>query len=162
MKQLLLCGFCDILLMVINMDLPKRKPTRLKDFDYSTHGAYFVTICTKDKAKLLCEIVGGGTFDAPKIILSSIGEVVEKYINSTNNIENVTVDKYVVMPNHIHMIIFVGNADGTSRAPSPTNATIPHLVSTLKRFVNREVGYNIFQRSFYDHIIRDYKDYYYR
>ncbi len=66
----------------------------------------------------------------------------------------------MVMPNHIHMIIFVGNADGTSRAPSPTNATIPHLVSTLKRFVNREVGYNIFQRSFYDHIIRDYKDYY--
>lgn len=142
------------------MDKPERKPTRLRDFDYSSHGAYFVTICTKDKIKMLCEIVGGGAFDAPKIKLTSAGETVEKYVVSTNNIENVIVDKYVIMPNHIHMIIFINNADGTSRAPSPTNAVLPHLVSTLKRFVNRDLGYNIFQRSFYDHIIRDYKDYY--
>ncbi|MBQ7999617.1 MAG: hypothetical protein IJ298_00160 [Ruminococcus sp.] len=142
------------------MDFPKRKPTRLKGFNYSSHGAYFITICTKNKANMLCRVVGGGAFDAPQINLTSIGKIVEKYILSTNNISNVTVDKYVIMPNHIHMIIFVDNADGMSRAPSPTNEVIPHLVSTLKRFVNLDVSENIFQRSYNDHIIRDYKGYY--
>ena len=141
------------------MDLPKRKTTRLCGFDYSTHGAYFVTICTMKKAKLLSKIVGGGAFDTPKVCLSKIGKIVEKYILSTNNIPNVTVDKYVVMPNHIHIILFVNNEDGTSRAPSPTNSIIPHAIATLKRFVNREVRGNIFQRSYYDHVIRDYRDY---
>ena len=78
---------------------------------------------------------------------------------STNNIKNVAIDKYVIMPNHIHMLIILENADGTSRAPSPTNMMLPHVVSTLKRFVNRDCGENIFQRSFYDHIIRDHRDY---
>ena len=148
------------------MSLPKRKSTRLKNCDYNTAGFYFITICTKDKKNLLCtiedsvtDIVGGGAFDAPNIELSYIGNVVERYILSTNNIKNVSVDKYVIMPNHIHLIVVVEDDGGTSRAPSPTNSIIPHLVSTMKRFVNRDVGYNIFQRSFHDHIIRGEKDY---
>ena len=68
------------------------------------------------------------------------------------------------MPNHFHMIIRIeGDSNdlenGTSRAPSPTNKTIPHIVSTLKRFCNKEIGENIFQRSFYDHVIRGREDY---
>ncbi len=141
------------------MDLPKRKPTRLKDYDYNTSGAYFITICTHNKQKILCNIVGGGAFDAPKITLSKTGEIVKKYILSTNNIHGITVDKYVIMPNHIHLILLVENENGPSWAPSPTNNTISHTVSTLKRFVNKEIGQNIFQRSFHDHIIRDEKDY---
>lgn len=81
------------------MELPKRKPTRLRNFNYSTNGLYFITICTRNKEKLLCDIVGGGAFDAPQVRLSSVGKIVEKYILSTNNIENVTVEKYIVMPN---------------------------------------------------------------
>ena len=61
------------------------------------------------------------------------------------------------MPNHIHLLIRIEN--GTSRAPSPTNALLPLAVSVLKRKVNREVGENIFQRSFYDHIVRNEQDY---
>ena len=141
------------------MNLPVRKSTRLRNFDYSNHGVYFVTICTKDKRKTLSRIVGGGAYDAPRVILTEKGKIVEKYILSTNNIKNVAIDKYVIMPNHIHMLIFLENEDGTSRAPSPTNMMIPHIVGTLKRFVNRDCGEDLFQRSFFDHIIRDYKDY---
>ena len=141
------------------MELPKRKPNRLKDYDYSQNGGYFVTICTCNKEKLLCNIVGGGAFDAPQVVLTETGKIVEKYILSTNKIDHVTVEKYVVMPNHIHLLIFIDNAYGTSKAPSPTNAILPHLVSTLKRFCNRDIGANIFQRSFHDHVIRDENDY---
>ena len=112
----------------------------------------------------LCEAkapteAGAETFDAPKIVLSEIGKIVDKYILSTNSIPNLFVDKYVIMPNHIHLILSVENLNGTSRAPSPTNNIISTSISALKRFVNKEVGKNIFQRSFYDHIIRDENDY---
>ena len=141
------------------MELSQRKPTRLKDYDYNTDGYYFITICTKNKEKILCDIVGDGALDVPKIKLSKIGEIVNKYIISTNNIPEISVDKYVIMPNHIHLILIVKNDNGTSKAPSPTNNLISHCVATLKRFTNDEIGYNIFQRSFHDHIIRGEKDY---
>ncbi len=141
------------------MNLPKRKPTRLKDYDYSSEGAYFITICTKDKQKMLCDIVGDGAHDVPKINLSPMGGIVEKYILSTNKIPELTVDKYVIMPNHIHLILLLQNQNGTSKAPSPTNNIISRSISTFKRFVNKDIGHNIFQRSFHDHIIRDQNDY---
>ena len=103
-------------------------------------------------------VVGDGALDVPKTELTDIGKIVDKYILSTNNIPGVTVDKYVIMPNHIHIILIVMK-NGTSKAPSPTNNVISHAVSTLKRFVNKETGHNIFQRSFYDHVIHDEKDY---
>ncbi len=144
------------------MDLTQRKPTRLKEYDYSQNGHYFVTICAKEKQKLFGEIVGGGALDAPQMKLSEIGEMADKYICSTNNIPEIKVEKYVIMPNHIHLILSIQN--GTSWAPSPTthspaNQLIPHALSTFKRFVNRDAGYNVFQRSFHDHIIRNEADY---
>jgi len=64
------------------------------------------------------------------------------------------------MPNHIHMILFGEDGfDGTSKAPSPTNAAIPHFVSTFKCFCHRQAGFTIFQRSYHDHVIRNDKDY---
>ena len=142
-------------------ELPKRKPNRLPDFDYSTPGAYFITICVKGKQCRLGNIVGGGALDAPQMKLNNIGRLVEKNILSGNLILGVCVDKFVVMPNHIHMILLVNEdlPSGTSRAPSPTNAVIPHFVSTLKRFCHRDIGEQIFQRSYHDHIIRGEKDY---
>ena len=103
------------------MDLPERKQTRLQNYDYSSSGAYFITICTEGRAQILCDIVGDGAHDVPKINLSSMGEIVEKYILSTNKIPELTVDKYVIMPNHIHLILLLQNQNGTSKAPSPTN-----------------------------------------
>ena len=143
------------------MDLPKRKPTRLPGFDYSTTGAYFITVCTEKRRNLLCRIVGGGAFDAPHAQLTEAGEIVNQYILSGNKVPGVTVDKYVIMPNHVHMILLVDEAaaNGTSRAPSPTNAAIPHFISTWKRFCNQALGANIFQRSYHDHVIRNEADY---
>ncbi|MBQ7093829.1 MAG: hypothetical protein IJN84_04885 [Clostridia bacterium] len=64
--------------------LPDRKRTRLKDFDYSSNGKYFITICTKDKKKVLSEIVGDGIYDVPHIKLLPCGEIVDKYIQVMN------------------------------------------------------------------------------
>ena len=151
-------------------EFPKRKAVRLKKYNYSKAGAYFLTICTKDKKPILSSIsVGDGALDVPSPQLTRIGKIVEKYILSTSKIENVSVKQYVIMPNHIHLIILIKptineyidylNNLGTSKAPSPTNEMIPHIVSTFKRFCNKEIGENIFQRTYYDHIIRDKEDY---
>ncbi|MBE7030244.1 MAG: hypothetical protein E7409_02320 [Ruminococcaceae bacterium] len=145
--------------------LPKRKPTRLKGYDYGAPGAYFVTICVKDRKELLSQIVGDGVHDVPKNVLTSYGKIAEKQINQMNEFyDYITVDKYIVMPNHIHLLLSITNVEynpgcGTSRTPSPTSATVASFVSTFKRFCNKEYGDNIWQRSYHDHIIRGERDY---
>ena len=81
-------------------------------------------------------------------------EVIE-YINENNS--EVIVDKYVVMPNHIHLILIVNG--GSSGMPTPTNHTVPKLISSLKRFTNKKCGLSLWQRSYHDRIIRDEKEY---
>ncbi len=96
-------------------------------------------------------------------MLTNIGSVLEKHLLSANEMKRVSVDHYVIMPNHLHVIVLVseieGNEDGTSRAPSPTNKVVPRFVSALKRLCSKEIGEVVFQRSYHDHIIRDRKDY---
>ena len=82
------------------MDLPKRKPTRLKNYDYSSDGAYFITICTHKKQNILCDIVGEGLCTLPIAKLTPIGEAVKesiKYIAC--HYDNIAVDKFVIMTN---------------------------------------------------------------
>ena len=143
------------------MALPNRKPNRLTDYNYSTPGAYFITVCTQDRRPILGKIVGGGALDAPYTQLTEAGRTVYRNILSGNNAAGITVDKFVIMPNHIHMILLVEEtaSSGTSKAPSPTNALIPHSISTLKRFCSKDIGHNIFQRSYHDHVIRNEADY---
>ena len=142
------------------MELPKRKPNRLSSYDYDREGTYFLTICTQDRQCLLSKIVGGGAYDAPENQLTDFGKIAEKYILSGNRMDRITVEKYVIMPNHIHLLLTVDmNSGGTSKAPSPTNAIVPHFVSTFKRFCHREIGKTIFQRSYHDHVIRNEQDY---
>ena len=134
------------------MDLPKRKPTRLKDFDYSKNGYYFITICTKDRKKILSDIVGDDAHIVPK----EYGQIVDKYIRNVFEIK-----KYVIMPNHIHLIIQIDN--GTMWASSPTghphSNKVSSVVRSIKTLTTKEIGKPIFQRSFHDHIIRDQNDY---
>ena len=143
------------------MEYPIRKPTRLPNFNYSTPGAYFITICTENRKPILSEIVGGGALDAPHTQLTKLGQIVQRYILSGNRIPGIAVDKFVIMPNHIHMILLVDDtvSDRMSTASSPTNAVIPHFVSTLKRFCHKDAGRGLFQRSYHDHVIRDETDY---
>lgn len=147
------------------MKLPKRKPNRLPAFNYSTPGAYFITICTQDMRPILGTVVGGGALDAPSVHLTKYGRTVERFILSGDRVPSVHVDKYVIMPNHIHTILLINGVlapsepDGTSRAPSPTNAVIPRFVSAFKRLCHQDIGKQIFQRSYHDHVIRNVEDY---
>ncbi len=143
------------------MQLPKRKQIRLKDYDYSQDGYYFITMCTKDKRKLLCDIVGTGILDGPQIKFTEYGEIANQQIEiMTDFYDDIKINKYVVMPNHIHMLIeIVRSDDGPSGTPVPTNSKISNFVGTFKRFCNKQYGKNIWQYRSYDHIIRGEEDY---
>ncbi len=147
--------------------LPKRKPTRLSSYDYNQNGAYFITICVKNRKRILSKInVGTGVLDCPRMHLLKHGIVADKYVNQLNDFyDNISVDKYVIMPDHIHLLISILN--GQSGTPVPTrnvradskNSVIAKFVSTFKRFCNKEYGENIWQSRYYDHIIRGEQDY---
>ena len=127
-----------------------RKPNRLKNYDYSSQGAYFITICTLDRKCTLSHIVGGDALIAPQTNLTHCGEIARKYIESMPGI-----DKYVIMPNHIHLLIAI---DGPMKASAPT-ISVPNLIRSFKVLVSKEIGQSIWQRSYHDHIIRDEEDY---
>jgi len=140
---------------------PVRKRIRLKGYDYSSTGAYFVTICVKDKHELLGEVVVGcDALGAPLMQLSKYGALIHKEIEDIHlYYENVRVDHFVVMPNHVHMIVAIYEYNGAPRASRPTTALIPNVIGILKRKTNRAYGFNMWQKSFHDHIIRDDAEY---
>ena len=142
--------------------LPQRKPTRLKNFDYNSTGAYFITLCMENRQQILSQIVGVDVPGDPKNAeLSSYGIVADKYIKQMSKFyENITVNQYVIMPDHIHILLFV-RENGSPRTSTPTKqtSTVSHFISTFKRFCNKEYGKNIWQRGFHDHMIRNRKNY---
>ncbi len=158
-------------------DLPKRKTTRLKNFDYNNTGAVFLTICTQNRRCILSRIasvgtgvpdgpvnnlhlVGTGVPDGPFVELSQYGKIADKYINQLGNFyEYLSVERYVIMPNHIHIMLFISDG-GPSGTPVPTlqNSVVSRFVSTFKRFCNKEYGKNIWQARSYDHVIRNRED----
>jgi len=154
--------------------LPQRKTLRLKQYDYSSKGAYFITVCLQERKPLLSDIIRSQTDDCYNVHLTSIGKIIEQTLLSSEKIPGVKIDKYVIMPDHIHAIIVLDPAAGitkshknesclicgTSKAPSPTiNKLLPHIISTFKRFCNKKIGLSIFQRGYVEHIIRDKDDY---
>ena len=162
---------CVIMGWVMKMDeLKKRKTPRYQSFDYNSVGVYFITICTQNRRSILSLVVGTGVLDCPQIELTQYGEIADKYIKQLNDFyEHLSVEKYVIMPNHIHFLLWVKENknktdNGQSRTPVPTNieranSACSQFVSTFKRFCNKEYGNNIWQKSFYDHIIRNREDY---
>ena len=149
------------------MEQHNRKQNRLPEYDYSQEGAYFITICTRERKRILSQIsVGTGVLDCPQIQLLRHGEIAEKYIRQMDDFYgHLSVDKYAIMPDHIHLLITVRK--GQSGTPVPTrngridnrNSTISKFVSTFKRFCNKEYGEDIWQGRYYDHVIRNQQDY---
>ena len=136
------------------MDLPKRKSTRLNGYDYSLSGVYFITICTKNKQCILSKIVGEGFHALPQNILTPIGTEIEKSIQYINdNYDGVTIEKYIVMPNHIHLIVILNNSGGHGNPP------LQNIIGQLKSYTTKKFGDTLWQRSYHDHIIRGEKDY---
>ena len=144
-------------------ELKNRKTTRLKGADYNRNQAVFLTICTKERRCILSRIVGTGVLDGPQIELTTYGQIADKYINQLNDFyDDLSVESYVIMPNHIHIMLWVKGIDnGPSRTPVPTvqNSIPSRFVSTFKRFCNKEYGTNIWQYRSNDHIIRNRQDY---
>ena len=144
------------------MNLPNRKPTRLKYYDYSQPGTYFITICTKDKKKVLSDIIVGQGLAPAENRLSLYGNIAKEQLESLETRYNgIKIQNYVIMPNHIHILI--SNYDITAGAsPCPT---ISDVICTFKSLTTRfckQEGFNekhLFQSSFHDHIIRDETDY---
>ena len=160
------------------MDLPQRKRNRLPDYDYSENGAYFITICTEGKKCRLSVIRLIHT--ETQITLTREGQIVERFIREIPiKYPAVSVDHYVIMPNHIHLLFRIERNAGTGN-PSPTEAALPGGTGTSfaspSPTVGNVVGWfkyqttkaineaekekvSFWQRSYYDHVIRDENDY---
>ena len=137
--------------------LPKRKTIRIKDYDYSNPGAYFITICTAKREMLFWNNVGADIIRPQNIQLSRIGKIAEQGIlQIETHYENVFVDKYCIMPDHIHLILQI-NANENGQKIS--TSTIPTIIGSLKRWVSKQVGKPLWQKSFFDHGIRNQQDY---
>ena len=145
-----------------------RKINRLKNYDYSSNGLYFVTICTKNRVQYLSEIidvnndiVGNAALGVPIVKFTEYGEIVNKNIIKINEIYRyVSVLNYVIMPDHIHLILFVSDYEddtvtgGTPRAAFPTKS-VSQIINGLKSISTKQIGFPIWQKSFHDHIIRN-------
>ena len=139
------------------MELPKRKPNRLREFDYSAPGAYFITICTKDRRNLFWENVGATIGRPQDVVLSGQGQIVDAAIqNIPKHYPSIALDHYVIMPNHIHLLLQIkSDVDGRPMV-APTVSTV---IQQMKGYVTKRVGQSIWQKLFHDHVIRSEKDY---
>ena len=162
--------------------LPVRKNIRLQGYDYSRAGYYFITICVKDGYEMLGTIdVGEAQGRVLHCILSEYGYVVKQEIENISVVrKECLVEKFVIMPNHLHMIVKIVGDDGNRPVQTqiacpvqtdddcvkyradchpPLQKSIPNMVQGLKGAVTRRVGFSLWQRSYHDHIIRDETEY---
>ena len=144
-------GKYDKMISVIDIEMPNRKPNRIAGYDYSQSGAYFITICTQDRKKILSRI--------SVVELLWHGRIADKYIRQMDTFyEHLSIDQYVIMPDHIHLLITIHNGHPRTGVPTRTSE-IARFVGSFKRFCNKEYGSNIWQSRYYDHVIRNQQDY---
>ena len=140
--------------------LHHRRLTRLKDYDYSQPGGYFITICTKNRSCLF------GVVDNDRVILNQYGEIIQiSWLALPEHYHNVELDVFVIMPNHIHGIIFLTDV-GAGLKPAPTVSPgychpLPEIVRGFKTFSSRKInelrnmsGTALWQRNYFEHVIR--------
>ena len=143
------------------MDHPERKQTRLPEYDYGSPGAYFVTVCTKNRRCILSWITVGEGLAPPAVALTHIGRIVEKQILAlSERYPSISVEKYVIMPNHIHLLLRLqGDSGGAS--PSPTLFDAVRVIKSMSTRLSRAAlgSPDLWQRSYYEHVIRGEGDY---
>jgi REP element-mobilizing transposase RayT len=133
-------------------ELPVRKNIRLQGYDYSSAGCYFITICVKDGHEILWQPDVGARNARP---LSDTGNIVKTAIENIPKIyESVFIDNFVIMPNHIHMIVRIENSGRALRAP-----TVSTVVNQFKGYVTKQIGFSMWQKLFHDRIIRNEEEY---
>ncbi len=147
------------------MNLPKRRPARLKGYDYSSAGAYFITVCSHNRKLLFSNIVGE-IHESPENVLTRYGAIVKETIEILPERFNVSVSNYVIMPNHIHMLIDIPSENGrfVNRPYGRERSLTDMLVGFMKMNVSKRIhalgaDIAVWQRSYHDHIIRNENDY---
>lgn len=140
---------------------PKRKGNRLTDYDYSRNGAYFITICTQGRQQILWESDTfteddnvGASIARPQRAptLSKTGKVVEQCIwEIPAHYPHISVEKYAVMPNHIHLLLLIQREPDGRPMVAPTVSTV---MQQFKGIVSKQLSRSIWQKSFHDHIVR--------
>lgn len=170
--------------------LPNRKPNRLHSYDYSSIGAYFVTICVQDMRCILSSVVGDPDCDLsvgdadpgvpstsedaksgpPRVLLSAYGKIVAENLERMNTLyAHIRINRFVIMPNHVHLLISVRDeaCGGTPGSASPTadltqvspTTDLTRFIAAFKKYTDRACGMKLWQRSFHDHVIRSDEDY---
>ena len=179
--------------------LPRRKTIRLQNYDYSQAGAYFVTICTAHKRPLFGVVRRGDPCGRPPVPayveLSETGRIVESYLTEIpSHYPDVGLASYVIMPDHIHMILVLTQNQpqqagqcpapteesdpscrrgGTPVSPAPAGKSdpscrrggtpgppaLPKIISAFKSLTTRKAGTSLWQRGYYEHILRNQQDF---
>ena len=139
--------------------LLKRKHPRLARYDYSTAGAYFITICTQNRKCLLSYIVGQKLAPA-EIRYTAYGKIAEEQLFLLEKrYPCLKIDQYVIMPNHIHAILLLDGAAGASPRPTITDIVCAYKSLTTRMCKKVQPIEKLFQTSFYEHVIRGREDY---
>ena len=137
--------------------LPQRKPNRLQSYDYSAPGAYFLTICTQNRKNLFWRNARAVCATAREVSLSPCGFLVEQSIQSIpHHYPAIAVDHYVIMPNHVHLLLQIHSGPDGRPMVAPTVMTV---VRQMKGYVSKQCGCGIWQKGFHDHVIRNDADY---
>ena len=198
--------------------LPRRKTIRLQNCDYSQNGAYFVTICTAYKRPLFGVVRRGDPFGRPPVPayveLSETGRIVESYLTEIpSHYPDVYLASYVIMPDHIHMILVLtqNQPQRAGQCPAPTDESdlscrrggtpgppattekpappcrrggtpgppattekpappcrrggtpgppaLPKIINAFKSLTTRKAGTSLWQRGYYEHILRNQQDF---
>jgi len=158
-------------------DFSQRKSIRLPEFDYSQSNYYFITICTHQKSHLFGRVVNG------QVVLNGFGNIINNELIKTPLIRReIDLIKYVIMPNHIHVLILINNVGASGNSPvnnkqitnwangrSPLRMkpkSVSSFVAGYKsvttksiNIIRRMPGCPVWQRNYYEHIIRDDDDY---
>ena len=136
-------------------DFPKRKSTRLKEYDYSQFGYYFITICMKNRKEFFSKI------ENSLVVLSKFGKLIDEVLINIPSYYNVEIDCYIIMPDHIHLIIILDKDENKK------NYSLSDVMGKFKSFSCKKIREVLeddekfeWQKSFYDRIIRNEKELY--
>jgi len=156
--------------MPYNSDIHHRRTIRLREYDYSQKGLYFVTICVQNRECLFGEIANG------EMMLNDAGKMIEtKWLEITQHYPDAILHEYVIMPNHLHGIIELTISNDVAAVVGVQNFEPLHLqqqnkyqkiiprsigaiVRGFKIGTTKQFGYSVWQRNYYEHVIRDNND----
>lgn len=144
--------------MKFNPEFHHRRSIRLRGYDYSQNGVYFVTLCTQNRECLFGRIVGG------EIRLNDFGMIIsDTWIWMKKQYDYVDLGEFVIMPNHFHGLLLIHKCRGGSRtAPTERSKPLGRLLGVFKTVSTKRIngirqtpGVAVWQRNYYEHIVRD-------